>query len=678
MSDDDSSHPAAPVGPSAARTPRRRRLALWLASAVCAVAVLAAIAIGALVGAFHHAGASAWLLGFVPGLTVIEPKGSLIGDFAAKQVVYVVAGVGELRLDAPRWHALAAGRSTDGRWLHLTIDTLHADRAVWTAHQTKTSAGPATLPQSLRLPVEIEVREAGVDELRVGADDAMPIHDLHARVHLGADAGARHRLDALAARIEQGNARGAFTIGADAPFQVEATVDATSNTTAKDWSVAARASGPLEALDTTATVRAAATATHAAQSLDAHALIRPLAAWPLGALDASVRVLDLSAFASTLPATALTGEAHATTNGMDVPATISLILANARAGRWNEGLLPVRRLRAELRARPNQADVIEVQDLSAELGSAAAAAGTITGRGRWAPPGWNVDLEMRQVQPAALDARAASALVSGKATIAATGFGAAAATAEPPRIDLVADLAGQLSDRRLPDGAPRAARVRIEARASANEIELRRGEASLGDAAAKLDGRLVRASANQRWRASGRLELARFDPAPWWPGSADSLLARGANRLNAKGEFDLVPPTSGGESAYAVLAATTGTARLVIADSLLAGIALQGTVSYANSDGRARPSLDLVAAGNHVQLAGAMASRGASDDEWRIAVDAPRLDALAPLLAAPARTATGKHAATALSGSLVARARVAGRWPQVSSDGELQAKDLRF
>src|SRR5213078_4865760 len=175
---------------------------------------------------------------------------------------------------------------------------------------------------------------------------------------------------------------------------VEATIDATA--TAKEWSATVRASGPLEALDTMATLRAAATATHAAQSLDARALIRPLAAWPLGALDASVSLLDLSAFASTLPATALTGEARATTNGMDVPATVSLTLANARAGRWNEGLLPVRRLRAELRARPDQADVIEVQDLSAELGSAAAAAGTIAGRGRWAPPGWNVDLEMRQ------------------------------------------------------------------------------------------------------------------------------------------------------------------------------------------------------------------------------------------------------------------------------------------
>ena len=283
-------------------------------------------------------------------------------------------------------------------------------------------------------------------------------------------------------------------------------------------------------------------------------------------------------------------------------------------------------------------------------------------------------------------------MVSGKAAFTGTGFAAAAAAAPsasapapgasapaPARVDLVADLAGQLTDQRLPRAAPRAARVLIEARASANDIELRRGEASLGDAAAKLDGRLARRSANAPWRATGRLELARFDPAPWWPGAADSLLGRGVNRLNAKGDFDLLlAPTNAEASVYAVLAATTGTAKLTIVDSLLAGIALQGAASYVNSDGRARPSVDVTAGGNHVQLEGTMAARGASNDEWRVVVDAPRLEALAALLAAPAPSDGAGRAAPALSGSLVARGHIAGRWPHVSSDGDLQGKALRL
>jgi translocation and assembly module TamB len=696
MSADDSSRPAAPAGASAAPRRRRRRVALWLGSAVGVVAMGVALVIGIVMWSLHHASGSAWLLGLVPRLTVIEPKGSLIGDFAATRVVYDLPGVGELRLDALRWHALAAGRGSEGRWLHLVIDTLDADRAVWTAHTTATRGEFATLPQSLRLPIEIEVSTASVDELRIGSAEAMPVRDVRARVHLGADGGARHRLDALAAGIELGAANGAFAIGADAPFRVDASVDATAK--ANGWSATARASGPLEALDIVATVRAAATATHPAQSLDARALIRPLAAWPLGALDASVSALDLSAFTSALPTTALTGAARATTSGLDTPALVSLTLANARAGRWNEGLLPVRSLRAELRARPDDPSVVEVQELSAELGSAASAAGSIVGRGRWARPDWNVDVELRQVQPAALDARAGSAVVSGKASLTGTGFAAAAAaapaasaaapnasasapgasTAAPARVDLVADLAGQLTDQRLPRAAPRAARVRIEARASENDIELRRGEATLGDAAAKLDGRLVRRDASAPWRATGRVELARFDPAPWWPGAADSLLARGANRLNAKGNFDLLlAPTKADESAYAQVAATTGKASLTVVDSLLAGIALQGTAGYVNSDGRARPSVDVTAGGNHVRIEGTMAARGASNDDWRVVVDAPRLDALAALLAPPAPAAGTDRAAKALSGSLVARGHIAGRWPQVSSEGELEGKALR-
>ena len=389
-----------------------------------------------------------------------------------------------------------------------------------------TPSEPATLPQSLRLPIEIEVGAASVDELRIGGAEAMPVRNVRARVHLGADGGARHRLDALAAGIEFGDARGAFAIGADAPFRVDATVDATA--TAKGWSATARASGPLEALDTVATVRAAATATHPAQSLDARALIRPFAAWPLGALDASVSALDLSAFTSALPTTALTGEAtcdderHRRSGARlarrwPTRARAAGTKACCRCAAFAPSCAPARTIPASSTCRSS----------SAELGSAASAAGSIVGRGRWARPDWNVDVELRQVQPAALDARAGSAVVSGKAAFTGTGFAAAtaaaapgasapapsASAAAPARVEFVADLAGQLTDRRLPRAAPRAARVRIEGRASANDIELRRGEASLGDAAAKLDGRLARRNANAPWRATGRLELARFDPA---------------------------------------------------------------------------------------------------------------------------------------------------------------------
>src|SRR5664279_4085478 len=292
--------PVPSPAPAAPAPRRRRRVARWLGGGLALVVAAIAATVAALFWSLHHATGTAWLLGLVPGLTIVEPAGSLLGDFAAARVVYTVAGVGELRLEAPRWHTLAASRGDQGRWLHVAIDTLHADRVVWIAAKSTGPAKPAALPSSLRSPIELEVREASVDELRIGAVDALPVRGVRARIHLGADNGAQHRFDDVAAAIERGAARGALAIGADAPFTVAATADAVA--VADDWSATLRASGPLAALDVLATARVAARAGHAAQSLDAHAVLRPLAPWPLGALEASAAGLDLSAFTDSLPA----------------------------------------------------------------------------------------------------------------------------------------------------------------------------------------------------------------------------------------------------------------------------------------------------------------------------------------------------------------------------------------
>src|SRR5215212_6145220 len=110
MSDHDSSRDLAAARASAGAKPRRWRPALWLLGAVAVIAVGAALAIGGLIWSLHHERGSTWLLGRVPGLTLVEPQGSLIGDFSATRLVYVVPGVGELRLEAPHWRALAASR----------------------------------------------------------------------------------------------------------------------------------------------------------------------------------------------------------------------------------------------------------------------------------------------------------------------------------------------------------------------------------------------------------------------------------------------------------------------------------------------------------------------------------------------------------------------------------------
>ncbi|MGZ5215323.1 MAG: translocation/assembly module TamB domain-containing protein, partial [Caldimonas sp.] len=312
-----------------------------------------------------------------------------------------------------------------------------------------------------------------------------------------------------------------------------------------------------------------------------------------------------------------------------------------------------------------------IQTLSAELGSARLGGGTVQPRGRWTAERWNVELELAKVRPSALDARAPETALDGKASLVGTGFGAT--TADARAVDVVADLAGPLTDRRLPRAAPRSARLRFEAHAGANAIELRAAEASLGSARASLAGRLVRTASDAPWRASGHAALVDFDPAPWWPGSADSLWARGATRLNMKGEFDLGLPAANAASALELLVASRGTAAFTLAESALAGVPVAGEAKFVNSDGTAQPAFDLVAAGNRVRAQGRIGSTGARDT-WQVAIEAPQLERLSAWVRAPGSAAS----APALAGSLAASARIDGRWPDVKSEGEMHGASLRY
>ncbi|MEO8525821.1 MAG: translocation/assembly module TamB domain-containing protein, partial [Caldimonas sp.] len=654
----------------------RRRLRRWLGGSLATLFLLIALAVVALWWALHSATGTAWLLPLLPRMTIVAPHGSLIGDFSADRIEITLPGTtGVLRLDAPRWHSLDASRGDHGRWLRLTIATLHADRVTLMRKPSTAPASsePSSPPRTLRLPIEIEILDASVDELRFGAADAAPtLRALHARVHLGDDGGAQHRFDSLTAMHEEASATGSATIAADAPFETNARLALSSSRSTPAWQASASATGPLDALGVQATARVTPSPTHPAQSLDAKAVVHPFASWPLGEMNLSTDALDLSAFSSAAPATTLSGHAIATTSGVDRPATVSVELRNARAGRWNEGLLPVQILSAELQARPDDPRVLDIRSLSAELGSSRLPGGRVVAHGGWAPDRWNVELDVDKLKPSALDARAPETALDGKATATGTGFGSAA-PAGAWVIELAADLAGQLSDRRLPRAAPRLARLHAVARIGEREIDVRSAEATLGDAKATLKGRLHRSAADAPWQTTGQATMVDFDPAPWWPGSADSLLARGSNKLNLKSEFDLTWRAGASASIVDRIVASRGNAKLSLTDSMLAGVPLQGDASFANSDGTAQPVFDLTAAGNRVKGQGRIGASGAQDN-WQLTIDAPQLARLAPLARAPGSAAS----APVVAGTLSATARIDGRWPDLKSEGEVHGNALRY
>ena len=645
----------------------------WIGGAIALVALLIASVVGVIAWALTTAGGTAWVLERAPGVSVVAPNGALIGDFSAERLDAVVPGTGTLRLEQLAWQGLRLARADAGRWLSVTIERLRVDRVTFLPSPAPASADKAPLaaPRSLRLPVEVIVRDAGVREFRYGAADAVPLRALRLSLHLGAEGGALHRFDALAASYDKVGANGSAQIAADSPFAVTARIGMRAAESVPAFAAGLAVSGPLAKLDVAATVRVDGSATHGAQSADLGAVVLPFAAWPLGNLQATTSALDLSAFASAAPATSLSGRAVIESSGFDQPARVKIELANARAGRIGEGLLPVRRIDAELRARPDDPTVLEVQSLDVALGSALLPGGRLSGSGRWAPARATLDITLHQVKPTALDARAPQTMLDGTVQVIGTGLSGGA---EAAAVAVIARITGQLLDPSLPRAAPRNVRLRLEAKASSLEVDLRAFEARLGEASANLSGKLTRARADAAWRAAGKLAVADFDPAPWWPAASGGGLARGRNALNARGGFDLVLPAAAGASPYDVLNATRGKADASIDNSVLAGVPLEGLLAFVNNDGRAEPKFEITAAGNRLSAQGKVAAKGSTGDQWQLTIDAPQLDRLAPLLA-PAGSTTAKPA---LGGAMKMQARVDGRWPDVASDGDLTADAVRY
>ena len=388
-----------PTLPSPAAARRRGGWCL-LGAALVALVLIASAAVGTAWWAVRSEAGTAWLLSLVPGLKATQPKGSLVGDFAAAEVALHLAGIGELRLVGLSSRGLKITRAPAGLWLRIAIAELRAARADWLpdSRPGDTRAAP---PARLALPLELDIAALRIGEVRIGAAEATPLREVEARVHLGADGGASHRVDKLALSWGRLRVTGSARLATEAPLQLDARVAATQDAAegVPAWSAGASASGPLAALAVQATVRASSTAGRPAQALDVRATVRPFASWPLGDLDLAATALDLSVFHPALPVTALSGTAIAQTRGADQPSVVTAKLVNADAGRWNAGRLPLRTLDGELRARPNDLRALDLQTFRAELGAADRSAGRIEGRGRWTPERWNGSLRPTAVWP---------------------------------------------------------------------------------------------------------------------------------------------------------------------------------------------------------------------------------------------------------------------------------------
>jgi len=670
-----SSEPAppapAPAPPAPPAPPRRRFLGRLLRSFggyLFGVAATLGLLLGALWWLLATEYGAQWLLPRVPGLQVSGISGSLLGPFSAQSIEVALPGEGaRLRLQGFSWSAPQLRLGPGELWLHIGFEQLQARRV-----DLRLSSAPSTqseAPEDLALPVGLDIAALRIDEFHIDGLDT-PLRQLQARVGLGADGGRLHRVDQLQLAWDRLRLSGHAQVESRGAMAVDAALNLTQPSGADgEWSAALQLGGPLAAPQLQARLRAQASPSRPAQTLDASASLRPFAAWPLGDLQASAHALDLSALHNDAPLTALDLQASASTQSRELPAELQLTLHNREAGRWNEGRLPLRTLSLQLQARPDQPSQLEIQAFDAELGSDRAAAGRVSGSGQWNPATWRFDTRLTALRPALLDARAPDMRLDGRLQLDGSGFDGQAP--DSAQIEARGNLAGQLLGR----GPAQPVQVRLDLRADRLRVELRELLAQAGDARASLTGRLTRPTPQAAWAARGQATLREFDPLPWWPGREDSPWRQGPHRLNARADVELALPAQAG-SGLQWLQRLRGRAQLGLEPSRLAGVPLSGNLSLqTGADGRSTGQLRLEADGNRLQaearLDGTNDGRG---DHWEFKAELPAMKRLQPLW----KLMLAGDADARLAGQLSAEARIDGRWPMLSTQGRLDGSELRF
>ena len=636
--------PIKPIKPN-----RRRRLGLLLAGVLLLPVLLAAMALG-LYWTLKQPSGSAWLLQRVPGLQIEAGEGTVLGDYSARQMLYTLpAGAGRIRLRGVQWQGLGlAWSSAPALWGQLNLARLRIDQIQL---ELTPSTEPSRAPTSLALPIGIRVAVLEIGRIDAAALGTKPLLGLIGSADLSGNQGDQHRLRVDALQWDKLRLSGAATLATRGAMTVAATLAAQPAEPSEkipDWRGTLSAAGPLADLQVKAALSAAG------QSLQVQAQIQAFAAWPLAAFKAQADKLDLAALISGMPRTALSGAAALQAKGWREPALLDIQLGNAAAGPWNKQQLPVQHLSLLLRARPDQPQNLQLEQLDALLGSPTLPGGRLTGEGRLAPDGgWAFDGKLAGLRPAALDSRLAALRLDGSLKLAGM-----------PQAPLTLEA-------RLVGSGQTLSPVQIGLQASLDGTQLTVREARLTSGKSALTARGEASQTVAGWRASGEATLQNFDPRLLWAGEAGSTWQRGPHSLNASLTAQLQQDRAASWP--------TGTARLALLDSRLAGTPLTGQLDYLLAAGSAEASLQaqLDVAGNRLQAQARLPALAADAGKNTAQLDlqAPKLAALNPLLGL---LQAGLQASGAAEGKAsVELQRRANLW-QIRSDGQLRLQSAQL
>jgi translocation and assembly module TamB len=704
--DEQATPPPAAAAPGPAPRPRRsrrRRLTLFGLAVVLMIAAVAGV-VGTLFWAAGNPAGSSWLLARLSsagiGVQVIEPEGIVLGDLKAKQVIVTQGGT-RIVIDRPVWKKLRARYTPyPETWVALHAESLSAERVTITTEKSRQppDGKPFALPRTLRLPLELTVDDLQVGELLVPGLEGRPMRDVRGKVELGADQGRVHRVDVAGVRLDPLLVTGKASLGTDTPFPLEASLQAVQGSATPPtgvalpgwakpldagWQAQLAAKGPLGRFDLQATVRAQG------QSLDATAQVAMADAWPLPRLQATTQGLDLAALLQHAPTTALSGSVSIAPTGAAGDKTLAAQarLVNARPGRWDTGQLPVRTLSLDARGRSDQLAQLELGAFDLVLSDGRKDAGQLKGSGRVDGASVELQAEVTQLQPSALDPRMAAMTLSGPLSLKARPAPADAGEKAWPSFEALVDLKGRLNSPSRP------VQLKLDAVGNDKRIELRELRAATGETHATLKAEADRAG--DAWQLKAQSALVDFDPRPWFPAGPGGGWQAGNHSLNLTGNAKLTLPDTLWAAAVPAPAGKPATARpewlkravqvhgdatAALVKTELAGVAMTGDLSVHHTSAaealEAKASLDV--AGNRLKAEGQLATdTQGTQDSWSAEVRAPVLARLAPLIRILLTPEQANELLANFSGSLDAEARLSGRWPFVKTQGKAELTNLR-
>jgi translocation and assembly module TamB len=667
-----------------------------IAAAAAALTAAACVAIGGAL--WRSEGGTRWLLQHVPGLTVVDVQGSFgggdlrIGSLRALESA-VQVDVTHLHLSglALRWHP------HPGAWIGASFTAWEAEAVRVTPLPSKTSTRAAA-PTSLRSPLALDVASLHIASLVI-ADNA-PLRDVQAALSLGADGGRLHRVDHLSFGWERVLAEGSAQARTDAPLTLDVSLaahdapraaapaaSAASAAPAPHWAASATLRGPLAGFDVAASLQGEARAGRAAPQAQANGHVTPFAALPLSEVLVKTTELDLRALSDRAPSTRLQGSIRIATTK---PAALDADLTNRAPAAWSAGGLPFSALTTRLEA-PWNGEFIAIPALRLVLGDDKGPGGELRAQGRWEAGKAEFQLDLDQVQPARLDARLGAWRISGPLRaeldhlpVPASLWGGAAPAAAPavPRPasapaasafdGWVAHVTGRLAGTApalagAKNGvAPPPMALQLDALLRADALQLKQFDLKAGTALVSATGALSRGK-NDAWQGDAHAQWTQLDPGAWWRLADSGPLRNGPNLLNGSLSLQI----TGAPATWQGLAGVHGKAELVLADSQLAGLALDAKAAI---DALGEPwavTAEVHSGVNQARVEGSISPGNAHADalaviqQLHLSVDAPALQMFAPLAlharaaspAAAAASAVDAMAATkTIPGELIAKA----------------------